>query len=500
MMTSEAAVEEYVLAARTRPGLLSRLCCFPVLLACTLALLVFFVFPRTIADPDLGWHLKNAAYLLQHHDVVRRDVFSFTTGDDPWIDHEWLAELPFYAAWKFAGVRGIWLVAITLVETSLLGIFALAYQQSRNAKAAFLVCLPAILLSSVSFGPRTLLFGWICLVPELIILARFQNGCDATWLLPPLFALWVNLHGSWLIGMILLIVFLLCGLLEGQWGQIEARAWNSLQRRKLAAASVLSMVALFVNPYGWRLVAYPFDMAFHQKLNISSVVEWQPLDFHSPRGKVVVGMMAAAILLQLVGSRTWMFYELCFALIGLYSGLTYSRFLFLAAILICPEFSEHIATFLPHHDTPEKPWLGAGILTCAIAAMALQIPGAEQLNNAECGAYPCQTMSYLKQLHPDGNTLNDYLWGGYLIWKAPQIRVFIDSRVDIFEHHGVFEDYLHAVRLDGTLSILDKYKIRYVVFKNDSPLTRFLEHTPQWKLDYKDNTSVVLERVGVVSR
>ena len=255
MITCGTAVEGYEVAARTRWRLLSRLCRFPVLLACTLAYLVFLVFPRTIADPDLGWHMKNAAYLLQHHQFVRRDLFSFTTAGDPWIDHEWLAELPFYAGWKIAGARGIWLVALTLVQTSLLGIFVLAYQQSRNAKAAFLVSLPAILLASVSFGPRTLLFGWICLILEMIILARFQNGTDATWLLPPLFMLWVNLHGSWLIGIVLLVTFLLCGLLEGQWGQIEAQAWNIAQRKKLVIASLLSMVALFANPYGWRLVA-----------------------------------------------------------------------------------------------------------------------------------------------------------------------------------------------------------------------------------------------------
>lgn len=394
-----------------------------------------------------------------------------------------------------AGARGIWLVALTLVETSLLGIFVLAYQQSRNAKAAFLVTLPAILLASVSFGPRTLLFGWICLILEMIILNRFQKGADATWLLPLLFMLWVNLHGSWLIGLVLLVTFLVCGLLEGQWGQIEARAWTRAQRKKLVITSLLSMLALFANPYGGRLVAYPFDMAFHQKLNISSVEEWGTLDFHYPRGKLVFGMMAAAILLQLVRSRKWTLHELCFVLIGLYSGLTYSRFLFLAGILICPPFSRNAATLLRDRDTPERPWLAAGILVCAVAAMVLQVPSADQLTNAGCDKYPCRAMSYLEQLHPDGNTLNDYLWGGYLIWNAPQIPVFIDSRVDVFEHHGVFADYLHAVQLDGTLHILDKYKIRYVVFKRDSPLTYLLGHTTEWKLDYQDHTSVVLERV-----
>lgn len=82
------------------------------------------------------------------------------------------------------------------VELILLGVFGVAYLSSRNVKSAFLVSWLSVWLATVSFGPRTLLAGWVCLVAELYLLAQFRAGKDNLWLLPPLFILWSNLHGS----------------------------------------------------------------------------------------------------------------------------------------------------------------------------------------------------------------------------------------------------------------------------------------------------------------
>lgn len=494
IVTYVTAVEKYTAPSSTRSTVLSRVCSFRVLLACMLAWIVFLVFPKTIADPDLGWHLRNAAYFVQHLGVIHRDQFSFTTAGKPWIDHEWLSELPFYFAWKLFGVRGVWLVAVLLVETIMLGVFGLAYQQSKSAISALLVSFLAIFLASVSFGPRTLLFGWICLVIELGILVRFRRGRDATWMLPPLFMLWINFHGSWIIGLTLLAVFCVCGAVEGNWGLIEARCWSQAQRKTLALVSAGSVLALFVNPYGWRLVFYPFDMAFQQKLNIENVQEWRTVDFHSPLGKIVFGIMAAGILLQLVREQKWLLHEIMFVLVGLYAGFTYSRFLFLAAILILPLLSRNISAMLPYRERPDQPWLNAAVVAGALLSITIQFPRLSQLQKNGCEEYPCQALSYLRNFHPDGNTFNEFRWGGYLLWNTRQIPVFIDSRVDVFEHHGVFADYLRVIRLQDSLQLLDKYKIKYVVFERNAPLTYLLEHTRQWNIDYQDKTTVVLEK------
>ena len=203
MVTCVIAPEE-VTTLRQRPPLIRRLFGFPVMLAVLFALVVFLAVPKKVADPDIGWHLRNAQIQLQTHAFLHQDVYSFTTNGKPWMDHEWLAEIPFYLAWRAFGSRGIFLVTLMAIETILLGILGLAYLESGSIKAAFIVGFAAMFLASVSFGPRTLLFGWIFLVLELGLLAGFRRGRDFLWALPFVFLLWINAHGSWIIGVVVL--------------------------------------------------------------------------------------------------------------------------------------------------------------------------------------------------------------------------------------------------------------------------------------------------------
>ncbi len=497
MVTCVIAPEE---EARLRQSTLriQRLFGFPVLLTVLFALVVFLAVPKKIADPDIGWHLRNAQIQLQTRAFLHQDLYSFTTAGKPWMDHEWLAEIPFYLAWRAFGSRGIFLVTLTAIEAILLGILGLAYLESGSIKAAFVVCFAALFLASVSFGPRTLLFGWMFLVVELGLLAGFRRGRDFLWALPVVFSLWVNAHGSWIIGLVVLAVVAVSGCFQGTWGSIEATLWTRPQARKLAWVSLLSTLALFVNPYGWRLVLYPFDLAFHQKLNIASVDEWKSLDFHTPRGKIVLAIIAAAILLQLIRRRRWKLHEVLFLLIGTYAALTYSRFLFLAAILIVPLLAKDLASAMPYYADRDKPWLNAAIMLGAIVAVVLLFPSNQQLRRRDSAIYPdAAAQKYLQAFHPRGHVFNDYLWGGYMIWNVRQIPVFIDSRVDVFERNGMLADYLHAIRIEDSLQILDKYSIQYVVFENDRPLTYLLRHTPGWKVEYEDKTAILFERTSL---
>ena len=160
---------------------------FPIMLGVVLAGTTYFCASHSIADPDIWWHLRNAETLVQTGHIVSHDTYSFTANGARWMNHEWLAELPYYFAWHFFGFRGLYLVMLGCVETILMGVFYLCYRTSRNVKAAFLVSWVAVPLATVSFGPRTLLFGWIYLIIELIILYDFREGKDRTWLLPFLF-------------------------------------------------------------------------------------------------------------------------------------------------------------------------------------------------------------------------------------------------------------------------------------------------------------------------
>ena len=364
---------------------------FPVLLAVVLCGSIFVFDSGSIADPDIWWHLRNAEVWVQTHSVVHRDFYSFTATGSRWINEAWLSELPYYFGWRWLGVRGLYFVMLVEIEIILLGVFGLAYLRCKNVKAAFLASWIAVWLATVSFGPRTLLAGWICLVAELYILTLFKQGTDRAWLLPPLFALWVNLHGSWLIGMVLFAIFCASGLLHGTWGRLEATRWTSPQMWKLGMAGGLSVAALFLNPYTYHLVFYPFNFAFQQKLNVNHVDEWMSLDFHGIRGKILFGMLAATIVLALARKRRWALDDLAFLLLGFYAAMTYSRFLFLAAIVLTPILARELDFFPPYHRTADKHWLNAVFIVVIVAGCICRFPSQNYLLRDTVHNYPGQS-------------------------------------------------------------------------------------------------------------
>jgi hypothetical protein len=83
----------------TRPkGWTAALLSLPVLLGCSLVCLLLLVASRVnpLADPDIWWHLRNAQMLVQSGHFIHHDTWTFTVAGQPWINFEWLAELPFY--------------------------------------------------------------------------------------------------------------------------------------------------------------------------------------------------------------------------------------------------------------------------------------------------------------------------------------------------------------------------------------------------------------------
>ena len=90
-----------------------------------------------------------------------------------------------------------------------------------------------------------------------------------------------------------MVLFFACGFVEGEWGALYATRWSAAQKRKLAVVTVASVAALFVNPYGWRLVAYPLDALVHDKVGMKYIAEWASLDFHSMLGKTMLATLLA---------------------------------------------------------------------------------------------------------------------------------------------------------------------------------------------------------------
>ena len=470
---------------------------FPVMLMAWIVLVVVRLAERNLPDVDLWWHLRNAQYLRTLHRLPNFDTYSFTVAGHPWMNPEWLGEIPYYLAWHAFGLEGIEILMLLLLESIFLGVLYLCYQKTRHFKASVLACWFAMFLGTINFGPRTILFGYVYLIILLIVLERFRQ-CEKAplWLLPALFCLWINTHGSWCLGAAVLGIFVASGFVEGEWGLVQASHWSSRQSRQLLVACGASWAALFVNPYGYRLVLYPFDLAFRQPLNVASIEEWVSVDFHTLRGKVVLVLLVGLFCSALATRRQWRFSDLVLMLFALCSGLTHERLLFLAGIIVAPVVAELLQGVPRYRPEIDKRWLNAVIICGILAFVVYRFPTPAQLEQQVAEQYPVEILPYLKSHEPFGNVLNYYPWGGYLGWKDPQFKVFVDSRVDLFEYAGVFKDYLDLVGFNDPLRILDEYRIRYVLFPPRSPLTYLLETSPNWRVVFSGQISTLLERVG----
>src|SRR5579862_3185289 len=120
---------------------------FPAMLLGILITIEFVLTRGSVADPDIWWHLRNAEFLVKFHQLPRQDFYSFTASGHSWISTEWLAEIPYYLAWRVAGLTGIEIVLFSVICFIFLALFYLCYRESGNIKASVAACCAASFLA-----------------------------------------------------------------------------------------------------------------------------------------------------------------------------------------------------------------------------------------------------------------------------------------------------------------------------------------------------------------
>ena len=434
--------------------------------------------------------------LLLQHSLSRVDTYSFTAAGSPWINFELLSEIPYYLSFRSLGLQGLLLVYFTVLVLIFAGVYYRCWRAGADCKDAAIATLAAICLAGVSIAPRTLLFGWLCMVCLLLVLDHFRRAGSGLWLLPPLFALWINFHGSWVFGIVVLGITIAGGVFEGEWGLVESRRWSSVEFRKLLLVTGASIAAVFVNPYGYKLVFYPFDLLLRPQGVVQFIEEWQPVDFSTWNGKLalilVLGLLASALL----SKRPWRLDEVVLTAFSLWTALSHARFLFFAGLIMAPILAPRIKLFPPYDRELDKPWLNAAIMAAVAGAMVFFFPSQEQLQNKVDVVFPRAALAFMQQQQVQGRLFNQYGWGGYIEWNAPEIKPFIDGRADIFIYNGAFRDFLEATTLKNSLEILDKHRINNVLMPPKEPLSYLLCHSTAWHLIYADQVSVLFQRTS----
>ncbi|MGA2905766.1 MAG: hypothetical protein ABSD98_18225 [Candidatus Korobacteraceae bacterium] len=481
-------------ASTSWTGLARTVCSFPAMCMFVLVAATFRFSARAIAEPDIWWHMRNAAYLLQHHTFPDTDMYSLAAAGSPWMNFEWLSEVPYLLGFRALGLRGLLAVYFTVLVLIYAGVYYRSLRAGANCKNATVTTLLAIFLGVVSTGPRMLLFGWLCMVGLLLVLDHFQSTGKGLWLLPPLFALWINLHGSWIFGVVVVAIIIASGLVEGEWGLVVARRWSPTQPKKLLLALAASLAALFVNPFGYRLVWYPFDLLFHQQGVMKYAEEWQPVDFNGNNGELAMIVILALLAAALFSRRRWKLDEVLLMAFALWAALSHVRFLFFAGLIMMPILAPRLTLFPSYQRELDKPWLNAGIMAAIVGWAIFSFPSAAQLQQQVNEEYPTAALEFMQRQQIDGRIFNHLAWGGYMEWYAPQLKPFIDTRGDIFVYNGALEDFLRATALKRSFEILDKYKIDYAFLPPKDPLAYLLEHSPTWYPIYSDKVAVLFKR------
>jgi hypothetical protein len=498
--TAHVGPGEIVLPAqeRIRAGLVSALqkvFSFPMMLATFLVGGVAASVRLFDVDPDLWWHIKVGESVLATHHFPTTDPYSFTVHGQLWLAYEWLGEIVLATAQRLGGLRGLDALLIALGCAVMLAIYAFATIRTGNSKAGFAAASILLVLARPSFSLRPQMFGYLFLVLTLIALELFRQGKrGALWGLPLLMLAWVNIHGSWVIGMGAIFVYWMSGLVEFQVGGIETQRWSADDRRRISFVFLLCLCALPFTPYGTRIAMSPFEYASSLPLNVTKIMEWQPMAFNLAGGKIFLALLLGFVVAQIAFRYTWNLAELALFLFGTVMACLHIRFLLVFVPFFAPILAVMIARWMRGYEARKDRFvLNAALMAVVAFGVVRYFPSRAQLERIVSEKWPVDAVEYLNTHEVPEPMYNAYGFGGYLVWtRGPERKVFIDGRADVYERGGVFADYLHISRLEpGALSVLRNYGIRSCLINRDEALGTLLAASPDWKRVYSDSVAAL---------
>jgi len=476
------------------PTLLQRVFSFHSMLMAGLALVAVLTVSTRFNDPDLWFHLKLGQVIWTTHSIPTTDTFSFTVYGHPWTAHEWLAELSIYAAYHLGGYSGLmlWLAGLTSI---LLGLsYFLCYRYCRNALVSLLGALCVLFFGTVGLAVRPLLLGNTFLVVELILLTLGTRNRRWLWALPPLFAVWVNCHGSYFFGMAVLFASFISTLVHGQWGLIVAERCNRNQQKQFGIALLVSAAALCCNPVGFRLLWYPLDALLKQQTGLNAVEEWLPPDLRSVRALAMIAAVVLLLTTPLLRRAELRLLDLILLAMAFWLSLQHVRMLFLFGIVVSPQLCQILAPLVGADRKSHHPIANAIVIIGLLTVAARAIPAVGILNEQVQKGNPSGAVAYIRQAGLTGPMLNEYVFGDYLIWALPEEKVFIDGRADVYDWAGVFAEYGRWATLEEDPNILlGKYRIRLCLLSSRSPLGRVMPYLG-WRKAFSDDTASVFIR------
>ena len=442
--------------------------------------LVSYPFVRG-TDPDLWWHLRTGD-LIFHSGIPRHDPFSWTAAGRPWVAHEWLSELLIYCVGSALGYWANVLLFGAIVIAALLLMYRLGRAGGAGTRPLVLLMYLSVATLGLFVTVRPQEFTWLLFAVFVCILQRHCTGERAPlWALPPLMALWANLHLGFVYGLLLVAVWLGALALE----RLRGRAVDLRQPAAVAAACLL---ASMLNPAGPALLWYPARYVFDHRVT-AYIGEWQrPNPLYPLHWPIFLTDLLLALALA---SRTrpkpflWMVTAAMIAL-----SLQAGRNAPFAALLLTPvaggAMSGRWQAATSQRDSRQRlPGVAAALLLVAVAAVTLQVgyrrSGAISFARPSEYDYPSAEAAYVKAHFAGKRLFNEYGDGGYLIYTLyPTVKVGIDGRSDFYggQIMGDYATIYHA--RPGWQALLIQYRVEAVLVPGNSPLAIALRGETGW--------------------
>jgi len=472
---------------------------------------------KLLGDAGIGWHIRTGQQILATHAIPRVDSFSSTMQGKPWFAWEWLYDLAVGELEATLGLNGVVWVTSVVIAAVFAWMFRLLMIRGTNMLAALVLTLLAISASMIHFLARPHVVSWLLTLVYFAVLADAERGATRSshrrmWILPVLMLLWVNLHGGFIVGFVLLAIFWLAAVWEW-WTTTDGVIEKAVQKieaarrvRALAVAGLCSAVASLLNPYGWRLHAHIYSYLTNRFL-MDHIEEFQSPNFHGVAQKCFAVLVLITLAALAMRGRKARVSGALVILFAVYSGLYASRSIPVSSVLLAMVVGPLFRSELPGAGFFQRMagiemrlrwhiWPALAALATLLIAMNGGRVGSSPIMDAHFDPQrmPVIAVNYIEQHGIHGPILSTDYWGGYLIYRlGPENLVVVDDRHDLYGEEFL-KSYLKMFRVErGWKEFLEGHEYSCVVLPRNSALANTLIASG-WREIYGDGVASVFEK------
>ncbi|MFQ5554026.1 MAG: hypothetical protein ACE5GC_01485 [Acidimicrobiia bacterium] len=433
---------------------------------------------RAVGDNSFLWHVRAGTAQLDLGRVFTTDPFSFTSPGDAWRTQSWLAELGYgFLENLTGGIGWVHLLLFAVVSLTLVAVGMAVYGTTHRIAPTAVAMLVVAWQGAPFAVPRPVIFSYLALAIVVLVLQR--SDADL-WVLPPLIWAWAAVHGSFVLGIGVIV-------LDAVRGRSKQRAGTAL-----AAVVLATMTAHGVGV--WRILV---DF-LGARGALDLITEWQSPDFSSP----FVVPYAIGLAGLLVASASGKISRRDLVLLGPFAffGMLANRNLYPALIVLAPHASLALVTEREPRRRDDSQIVNWAFVTVMVGFALLGLARDVELDE---NRFP--DAAALEAVEDGAPLFHGTAVGGYLIYAEwPERLVFIDDRAELFGEEG-FRTF-HDVRLacgrpadcvggEGYREVFERLSIRQALLEPEWPIVGALTDDG-WVERYRDAHFVVMAATG----